>query len=125
MLRGTAAGHGPGGSGGGSAAYLLGPGRRGANFPKGTGVPLSAGSLVIMQVHYNLFVGNNPVENSLILRTVPATTPLLPIRLNLMLAPPNGPCPTGVTGPRATGRPSSPAWGSASARRRSYGVSSR
>lgn len=69
------------------------------NFPKGTGVYLSAGSLVIMQVHYNLLVGNAPVRNSLVLRTVPTSTPLLPLHLNLMLAPPNIPCPTGVTGP--------------------------
>jgi Copper type II ascorbate-dependent monooxygenase, C-terminal domain len=75
------------------------PGAGVDNFPKGTGVPLLAGSLVIMQVHYNLLVGNKPVKNALILRTVPASTRLLPLHLNLMLAPPNIPCPTGVTGP--------------------------
>lgn len=75
------------------------PGAGVDNFPKGTGVPLKAGSLVIMQVHYNLLVGNKPVKNELVLRTVPSTTPLLPLSLNLMLAPPNIPCPTGVTGP--------------------------
>ncbi|MGA2521199.1 MAG: monooxygenase [Acidimicrobiales bacterium] len=69
------------------------------NFPKGTGVPLRAGSLVIMQVHYNLLVGNKPVKNALVLRTVPMSTRLLPLHLDLMLAPPNIPCPTGVTGP--------------------------
>ena len=68
-------------------------------FPKGTGVPLPAGSLVIMQVHYNLLVGDKPVKNSLVLHTVPVSTPLLPLHLDLMLAPPNIPCPTGVTGP--------------------------
>jgi hypothetical protein len=52
-----------------------------------------------MQVHYNLLVGDRPVKNSLVLRTVPATTPLVPLHLNLLLAPPNIPCPTGVTGP--------------------------
>jgi len=75
------------------------PGAGVDDFPKGTGVPLAAGSLVIMQVHYNLLVGNKPVKNALILRTVPQTTSLLPLDLNLMLAPPNIPCPTGVTGP--------------------------
>ncbi len=75
------------------------PGAGVDDFPKGTGVPLQAGSLVIMQVHYNLLVGNKPVKNSLILRTVPASTRLIPLDLNLMLAPPNIPCPKGVTGP--------------------------
>jgi hypothetical protein len=75
------------------------PGSGTDNFPKGTGVTLRAGSLVIMQVHYNLLVGNKPVKNSLVLRTVPASARLLPLHLNLMLAPPNIPCPTGVTGP--------------------------
>jgi hypothetical protein len=75
------------------------PGAGVDNFPKGTGVALRAGSLVIMQVHYNLLVGKKPVKNALVLRTVPASTRLLPLHLNLMLAPPNIPCPTGVTGP--------------------------
>jgi hypothetical protein len=75
------------------------PGSGTDNFPKGTGVSLRAGSLVIMQVHYNLLVGDRPVKNSLVLRTVPASTRLLPLHLNLMLAPPNIPCPAGVTGP--------------------------
>jgi hypothetical protein len=75
------------------------PGSGADDLPKGTGVTLPAGSLVIMQVHYNLLVGDKPVTNSLVLHTVPASTPLLPLHLDLMLAPPNIPCPTGVTGP--------------------------
>ena len=75
------------------------PGAGVDNFPKGTGVTLPAGSQIIMQVHYNLLVGDRPVKNSLVLHTVPASTPLLPLHLNLMLAPPNLPCPSGVTGP--------------------------
>jgi hypothetical protein len=68
-------------------------------LPKGTGIRLPAGSLVIMQVHFNLLVGDKPVKNSLVLHTVPATTPLLPLNLDLMPAPPDIPCPAGVTGP--------------------------
>jgi len=75
------------------------PGAGTDNFPKDTGVYLRAGSLVIMQVHYNLLVGDKPVTNSLVLRTVPSSTSRLPLHLNLMLAPPNIPCPNGVTGP--------------------------
>jgi len=51
-----------------------------------------------MQVHYNLLVGDNPVKNSLVLDTVPTSTTLLPLHLDLALAPPDLPCPAGVTG---------------------------
>ncbi|MGO9343756.1 MAG: monooxygenase [Acidimicrobiales bacterium] len=75
------------------------PGHGADDLPKGTGILLPAGSLVIMQVHYNLLLGDKPVKNSLVLHTVPATTPLLPLKLDLMPAPPDIPCPSGVTGP--------------------------
>jgi Copper type II ascorbate-dependent monooxygenase, C-terminal domain len=75
------------------------PGHGADHLPVGTGVVLPAGSLVIMQVHYNLLVGDKPVKNSVVLHTVPISTPLLPLHLNLMLAPPDIPCPAGVTGP--------------------------
>jgi hypothetical protein len=75
------------------------PGHGEDNLPNGTGVYLPAGSLVVMQVHYNLLVGDTPVKNSLVLHTVPASTPLLPLKLDLMPAPPDIPCPAGVTGP--------------------------
>ncbi len=75
------------------------PGHGSDALPKGTGVFLPAGSLVVMQVHYNLLVGDKPVSNSLVLHTVPASTPLLPLHLDLMPAPPDIPCPAGVTGP--------------------------
>ena len=75
------------------------PGHGADALPKDTGIDLPAGSLVIMQVHYNLLVGDKPVRNSLVLDTVPMSTPLLPLHLDLALAPPDLPCPTGVTGP--------------------------
>ena len=74
------------------------PGHGADALPKGTGIALPAGSLVIEQVHYNLLVGNKPVQNSLVLDTVPVSTPVLPLHLDLALAPPDLPCPTGVTG---------------------------
>jgi hypothetical protein len=74
------------------------PGHGMDKLPAGTGVFLPAGSLVVMQVHYNLLVGDKPVRNSLTLHTVPASTPLLPLKLDLMPAPPDVPCPAGVTG---------------------------
>ncbi len=75
------------------------PGHGADALPKGTGISLPAGSLVIEQVHYNLLVGDKPVSNSLVLDTVPAATPLQRLHLDLSLAPPDLPCPAGVTGP--------------------------
>lgn len=75
------------------------PGHGADNLPKGTGILLPADSLVVMQVHYNLLVGDKPVTNRLVLHTVPVSTPLLPLKLDLMPAPPDIPCPAGVTGP--------------------------
>jgi len=74
------------------------PGHGEDSLPKGTGIRLPAGSLVVMQVHYNLLVGDKPVKNRLVLHTVPASTALLPLTLSLMPAAPDIPCPTGVTG---------------------------
>jgi hypothetical protein len=67
--------------------------------PAGTGVQFPAGSLVVMQVHYNLLEGDKPVRVKLKLKLVPASDPLQPLRLDLMPAPPDIPCPAGVTGP--------------------------
>ena len=67
--------------------------------PAGTGTPLPAGSLVIMQIHYNMLRGDKPVSSSLRLNTVPASANLKPLSLRLLPAPPDVPCPTGVTGP--------------------------
>ncbi len=68
-------------------------------MPKGTGAKLPAGSLVVMQIHYNLLRGDKPVQSQLELHTVPGTTPLQPLNLNLLPAPPDVPCAAGVTGP--------------------------
>ncbi len=78
------------------------PGHGADHFPAGTGVLLPRGSMVIMQVHYNLLVGKRPVRNRLVLHTVPASTPLQRLALSIVLAPPDIPCPTGITGPLCT-----------------------
>jgi hypothetical protein len=75
------------------------PGSGAIDFPMGTGFIVPAGSMVVMQVHYNLLVGDKPVKNSLVLHTVPLSTPLLPLHVQEMEAAPDIPCPTGVTGP--------------------------
>jgi hypothetical protein len=76
-----------------------GPGHNISEEPAGTGAPMPAGSLVIVQEHYNLLAGDKPVRSTLTLDTVPATTPLRPLRLELAAAPPDIPCPAGATGP--------------------------
>jgi hypothetical protein len=75
------------------------PGHGVDDLPKGTGIELPAGTMVIMQVHYNLLVGDKPVTNKLVVKTVPMSTPLLPLKLDLSFAAPDIPCPAGVTGP--------------------------
>ncbi len=75
-----------------------GPGHNISKEPAGTGAPMPAGSLVIVQEHYNLLVGDKAVHSKLTLNTVPATTPLRPLRLDLAAAPPDIPCPAGATG---------------------------
>jgi hypothetical protein len=67
--------------------------------PLTTGTPLPAGSMVIMQVHFNGLVGDKPVQPWLQLKTVPAAAKLRPETLTLDIAPPDYGCPTGVTGP--------------------------
>jgi hypothetical protein len=76
-----------------------GPGHNLSTEPAGTGAPMPAGSLVIVQEHYNLLAGDRPVRSKLTLDTVPATTPLRPLRLELTAAPPDVPCPSGASGP--------------------------
>ncbi len=67
--------------------------------PAGTGVYFPAGSMVVMQIHYNLLEGHAPVRAKLVLYTVPATRHLKPLHLELLPAPPDIPCPSGVHGP--------------------------
>ncbi len=68
-------------------------------MPLTTGTPLPKGSLIIMQVHYNLLVGDKPVRPSAQLETVPASANLRPTSIQPLAAAPNIPCPAGVTGP--------------------------
>ena len=87
-------------------AVGLGPRTRCYVLPAGVGQPLPAGSLVVMQIHYNLLLGDKPVPGSSWFCTpFPASTPLRPLSLALMPAPPDIPCPTGVTGPLCSAPP--------------------
>jgi len=76
------------------------PGRGWNTTPVGTGIPIPAGSLIVMQIHYNLLRGTAPDNSKVKLVTVPAAgSKLKPLSLQQYVAPPDLPCPTGVTGP--------------------------
>jgi hypothetical protein len=75
------------------------PGKGKDVLPATTGTPLPKGSLIIMQVHYNLLAGDLPVHPHVELDTVPASASLRPTSIQPLVAIPNIPCPAGVTGP--------------------------
>jgi len=98
---------GPGISGQGSIADLgsapwlsaWAPGHGPSVEPSGTGMPLPAGSLIVMQVHYNLLTGSKPDQSKVTLKMVPAAgSNLLPLSVLLYPAAVDLPCPSGVTG---------------------------
>jgi len=68
--------------------------------PTGTGVAMPAGSLVVMQIHYNLLAGTAPDLSRVRITTVPAAgSRLQELESTKYVAPPDLPCPAGVTGP--------------------------
>ena len=68
--------------------------------PTGTGISMPAGSLVVMQIHYNLLAGTAPDLSRVKITTVPsAGSHLQELETTKYVAPPDLPCPTGVTGP--------------------------
>jgi hypothetical protein len=75
------------------------PGGEGGRFPDGTGVPLEAGSRIVMQVHYNLLNGRAPDRSEAVLTIAPATAKLEPIRTMLLPGPVELPCAEDEDGP--------------------------
>ena len=68
--------------------------------PPGTGISMPAGSLVVMQIHYNLLAGTAPDQSRVRITTVPAAgSHLQELQATKYVAPPDLPCPAGVTGP--------------------------
>ncbi|MFN8156591.1 MAG: hypothetical protein U0R68_04190 [Candidatus Nanopelagicales bacterium] len=85
-----------------SAPWLAGwaPGGKENVFPTGYGVPLAAGSLIVVQMHYNLrhATGVEAADSTHVrLRTTKAA--LAPLSTMLLPAPVELPCPAGATGP--------------------------
>jgi Copper type II ascorbate-dependent monooxygenase, C-terminal domain len=76
------------------------PGHTTNDLPNGTGVLLHKGDLIVMQVHYNLIEAAGPDRSQAQLRLRPASANLIPLQTQLIAAPVELPCPTGVTGPQ-------------------------
>jgi hypothetical protein len=68
-------------------------------YPAGVGVPLEAGSMIVLQVHYNLRAGHGSDSSRIQLRLAAGTAPLKPLHTTLLVAPVELPCPTGQSGP--------------------------
>jgi hypothetical protein len=73
------------------------PGREGSRLPDGTGVDLPEGSLVVMQVHYNLLNGH-AVDRSRAVLTLAPPAGLKPMETLLLPAPVELSCIRGETG---------------------------
>ncbi|HEX6724288.1 MAG TPA: hypothetical protein VF073_03515 [Gaiella sp.] len=74
------------------------PGFGADRYRAGTGVQLSAGSRIVMQVHYNLLNGSEPDRSRAVLTTVPANAALTPVQTMLVAAPVELACRSGETG---------------------------
>ena len=73
------------------------PGHMTNDLPSGTGVLMHAGSVVVMQEHYNLLHGARSDRSTVSLRLVDATNAnLIPLDTLLYPAPVELPCPRGV-----------------------------
>jgi len=75
------------------------PGWGGDRLPEGTGVPLSAGSQIVMQVHYNLLNGRAADRSRALLTVAPASAGLTPMQTMLLPAPVELACGRGEQGP--------------------------
>ena len=74
------------------------PGWGGNRLPQGTGVPLPAGSQIVMQVHYNLLNGRTRDRSRAVLTVAPSAANLTPLQTMLLPAPVEIPCAKGEQG---------------------------
>ena len=76
------------------------PGGKPSRFTDGTGIAMPKGSMIVEQVHYNLLAGSTPDRSGVRISTTPQKgSGLKPLTMVKMVAPPDLPCPAGVTGP--------------------------
>jgi hypothetical protein len=74
------------------------PGSGGGRLPDGTGIPIRAGSRIVMQVHYNLLNGKAPDRSRAVLTVAPASASLDRVRTVLLPAPVELACAKGERG---------------------------
>lgn len=74
------------------------PGWGSGRLPDGTGVPLPKGSLIVMQVHYNLLNGKKPDRSRAVLTVTPPTPGLKSVETMLLPAPVELACVKGEKG---------------------------
>lgn len=74
------------------------PGWGGGRLPDGNGVPLAAGSRIVMQVHYNLLNGKAPDRSRAVFTVAPGSSDLTPVRTVLLPAPVELACANGESG---------------------------
>jgi len=74
------------------------PGTGGGRLPDGTGIPLRAGSRIVMQVHYNLLNGRVRDRSRAVLTVAPASANLDRVRTVLLPAPVELACHEGERG---------------------------
>jgi hypothetical protein len=74
------------------------PGSGGGRLPDGTGIPIRAGSRIVMQVHYNLLNGRAPDRSRAVLTVAPASAGLDRVRTVLLPAPVELACAKGERG---------------------------
>jgi hypothetical protein len=74
------------------------PGSGATVHRRGFGIPLAAGSRVVMQVHYNLLAGAEPDTSAARLRLAPGAAEVRPLETVLLPAPVELPCRPGRTG---------------------------
>ena len=75
------------------------PGWGGGRLPDSNGLPLPAGSRIVMQVHYNLLNGRAPDRSRAVLTVAPANAGLTPVRTMLLPAPVELACARSEHGP--------------------------
>ena len=75
------------------------PGWGGGRLPAGYGVPLPAGSQIVMQVHYNLLNGRTADRSQAVLTVAPATAGVTPVQTMLLPAPVELACAKSERGP--------------------------
>jgi Copper type II ascorbate-dependent monooxygenase, N-terminal domain/Copper type II ascorbate-dependent monooxygenase, C-terminal domain len=72
------------------------PGSGSGGMPAGIGIPMEKGSLLVVQMHYNLINGTQPDRSSAELSLAPEGVKLKPLRAQLLYAPVELPCADGL-----------------------------